>query len=274
MIGNIAAAFAEVPGVVGYDLLNEPWGDERDELAPLYGDAAEVIRGRHSGALVFLEGHVTTNCGLATRLPRPEYAGVVYAPHYYRPLTVLLGRWHGATFRMNQAFANMTATADEWNAPLFIGEFGVPPGATNAAAYLTAVYDRMDETLASGAQWNYSPRWTESARDGSNAEDFSIVDDQAAPRANYIPRPYPRCTAGMPTRFRFTNCDGSPTIEFAWENQPELGATEIHLPRSIFAGGITVAASGPTTFERDEARQVLICRPAQAGSVSLRLRAL
>ncbi len=275
MLERIAGAFAATPGVVGYDFMNEPWGHERKDLAPLYRDAARIVRVAHPGALAFLEGHVTTNAGLATRLPRPEYDGVAYAPHYYQPLTVLLGRWHGMTLGMDQAFAHMNATAADWNVPLFLGEFGVPPGTRNAGAYLDAIYDRMDVSLASGAQWNYSPRWTESAKDGWNGEDFSIVDDQAAARANYRPRPYPHRTAGLPRFFRLQRreADGRPAIAFTWENRPELGATEIRLPRRLFPGAITVEASAPTTFERDDSRQLLICRSSTAGTITLRLRA-
>jgi endoglycosylceramidase len=275
VLGRIAERFADAPSVVGYDFLNEPWGDERQDLAPLYRQAAQVVRARHPGALAFLEGHVTTNCGLATRLPRPDYDGVVYAPHYYRPLTVLLGRWHGTTVGMNRAFSAMNDTSESWDVPLFLGEFGVPALARNAADYMAAIYDRMDASLASGTQWNYSPQWTESAKDGWNGEDFSIIDSAGEPRANFLARPYPRCTAGAPIRFQFRaqGRDGGPEIEFVWANRPELGATEIHLPRRLFPGEVVVAASGPASFEHDEARQVLICRASESTTISIRLSA-
>ncbi len=38
MIGRVAAALAGRDNVVGYDMLNEPEGDERMQLGPLYED--------------------------------------------------------------------------------------------------------------------------------------------------------------------------------------------------------------------------------------------
>ena len=98
----------------------------------------------------------------------------------------------------------MNATADAWQCPLFLGEFGMSARVKNVESYINALYDRLDACLASGAQWNYTPEWTERARDGWNGEDFNILDPGGALRANFRPRPYPRLTAGMPLRFAYT----------------------------------------------------------------------
>jgi len=277
MLGRISAAFALTAGVIGYDLLNEPWGDEQRELGPLYRDAAEIVRAQHPGSLLFLEGHVTTNCGIATTLPRPTCGNVAYAPHYYRPLTIALGRWHGMTRGMDHAFGTMTATADEWNAPLFLGEFGVAAETRNAGDYIAAIYDRMDACLASGAQWCYSPRWNDRDKDGWNGEDFSILDSGGAVRANFRPRPYPRHTAGQPTEFRFDDGRSSsdhPSFVFTWDHRPELGETEIFVPNSVFPAGSTIEVTNPALIcDRDEARQLLVCRASAQMTVSVRMRA-
>jgi endoglycosylceramidase len=277
MLARVSRAFAEAAGVIGYDLLNEPWGDEKRELAPLYSDAALIVRAQHPGSILFLEGHVTTNCGIATKLPRPTFGNVAYAPHYYRPLTIVLGRWHGMTLGMNRAFGSMAATAADWDAPLFVGEFGVAAGARNAGDYVAAILDRMDACLASGAQWCYSPRWNERDKDGWNGEDFSILDSDGAVRPNFRPRPYPRHTAGQPIAFRF-DAGRSPgvlhSLVFSWDHRPELGETEIFVPASVFPAGSTIEVSDPDLIcQRDFARQLLVCQSARPSTVQVRLRA-
>ncbi len=276
MLSRLAVAFATAPGVIGYDLMNEPWGDERRDLAPLYHDAAAVIRARHPWAILFFEGHVTTNCGLPSRLPRPNYEGAVYAPHYYKPSTIVLGRWHGGAFTIHRAFANMERKAAEWQAPLFVGEFGIEGHVHRADDYMDALYDHLDALLASGAQWNYTPAWHPAKKDGWNGEDFHIGGTAGPARANFHPRPYPRHTAGLPRQFTYEEgADGAPRmLFFCWDHCPEKGETEIFVPRDLMASGATVAAQpAGVTCRWDSERQLLICHAALAVQVHLQLTA-
>jgi endoglycosylceramidase len=273
MVDRLSSFFSTVPGVIGYDLLNEPWGDEERDLAPLYGDMAQIIQSRHPAAILFVEGHVTTNCGMRTKLPRPSFCGFAYAPHYYKPLAIALGGWRGTCLPIDRALAHIDRQADAWNCPLFVGEFGIAAENKNAGAFVSAIYDRLDAALASGAQWNLSPGWDPVRKDGWNGEDFSILDGTGRPRPNFRPRPYPRATAGIPTRFVFRDEDARSNgriLSFAWDHRPELGATEIALPDGLFRPGTRVETSSPSlVVEYQPGLRCIVCRSSTPGPVTM-----
>jgi endoglycosylceramidase len=275
MVARLAMAFAPIPGVIGYDLLNEPWGDECRDLAPLYRDAAAVIHSRHPTAFLFLEGQFTTNCGIQTRLPRLAIPNVVYAPHYYKPIPILLSHWYGVEHNIGRAFAHMTAIAEAWNVPLFVGEFGMPAHVASVDRYMTAVHDHLDAGFVSGAQWNFTPCWTEDAKDGWNGEDYNILDHGGAPRSNFALRPYPRFTAGVPLRLAYLESSPpgcGPLLQYDWIHMPERGETEIFVPASLFPPGTAITiAPAAASWLHDPARQVLLCRCPCAGTIHLTL---
>jgi len=275
MIGRVASAFATTPGVIGYDLLNEPWGDERRDLAPLYEQMAGVIRPRHPAAIVFVEGHLISNCGIATSLPRPAYSGFAYAPHYYHPLVLVLKTWSGSCLPIDLAFDRMDRQVERWGCPLFVGEFGVPAEARNVREYIATIYDRLDLLLASGAQWNLTPGWHPQKKDGWNGEDFSIVDSVGNLRRNFCPRPYPRVTAGTPRRFEFHDIEGpfgGRALLFTWDNHPERGGTEIAIPDGLFRTGTRVESTpGNVVVRHDPARRVLVCLAPGNGPITVRV---
>ena len=270
MLDRIAATFAAVPGVIGYDPLNEPWGDEAREILPLYRDAAATLRARHPAAILFLAGHATTGNGKQTRMPRPAIDNYAYSPHYYTPIVIIRNGWHGRTSAVDRGFDAMRYKADEWDAPLFVGEFGVPADAYRAGDYASLVYDRLDLSLASGAQWNYTPQWHRPARDGWNGENYNVLESSGAPRPNYRPRPFPRAIAGTPVQFRYDGSSpgGGPRFEFVWHHRASLGETELFVPGSLFPPDSSVGVlPAEASFRRDLAGQRLICRAGRDTTV-------
>lgn len=273
MVGRVASAFGAIPGVIGYDLLNEPWGNEATELAPLYLDAAAAIHARHPTAIIFAAGHAATGNGRQTRLPRPSFDNAAYSPHYYNPMAVVRNGWHGATASIDRAFANMEAKCADWGVPLLLGEFGVAADAYRADDYVAYLYDHLDASFLSGTQWNYTPHWSPKVKDGWNAEDYNILDPGGALRPNYRVRPYPRRVAGIPQHFRYVPVQppgSGPSLTFTWDHRPELGETELFIPRALFPTGTLPDVEPPdAAVFRDEGRQVLICRAPRPGQVRI-----
>jgi endoglycosylceramidase len=227
LMASLASHFSTHPAVIGYDLLNEPWGWEATEISPLYEDAAVVIREVHPESILWIEGHASTNNGITqTLLTQPAFDNVVYAPHFYEAAVLGTHIWSGLHQGVEHGFKTMTSKAIDWKVPLFIGEFGTHGDTVNAKDYLELHYDQLDKYLASGAQWNYTPKWTDQDKDGWNREDLSIVNGQGGLRDNFTPRPHPRRFAGTGLEFRAD----PETVLIRWNNDPTVGKTEFFLP--------------------------------------------
>jgi hypothetical protein len=134
----------------------------------------------------------------------------------------------------------MQTTASSWSAALFVGEYGAPPSTQNVGGYLEMLNGNLDRLLASGAQWAYTPGWTPDKKDGWNLEDFSIVDDTGALRANFVPRPSAQRIAGTPLALAV-----SPTeLRLDWSHDPTAGQTNLFAPAAWFGGTVSVAVTG------------------------------
>jgi len=265
---RVALAFEPNPGVIGYDVINEPWGFESSELAPLYDDAEVAIRSAHPDAILFIEGHVTTNGGIIqTTLPKPSFGNFAYAPHFYDALVLVSHTYLGVTLPTDNGFATMSSKAAEWNVPLFVGEFGTHGDTFAAPAYMDLQYERMDERLASGAQWNYTPGWTPTHKDGWNDEDLSIVDDAGVLRPNWRARAYPMRVAGIPESFSAIGNDVQ--LTFA---PTDSGDTVIFVPSDALWGVsppvIQTTEIGATCAYEEPTRTVR-CSGFQAGTAAI-----
>jgi len=245
MVGSVAAALADEPAVIGYDLLNEPGGDEATQIGPLYADAGKAIRAADPSAILFVEpSPILISGGKQTRLSRPSFDNLVYAPHFYDPAAFLIKAWNGDD--ESGAFALMNGTAAVWGVPLLLGEFGADATTDGVQGYMSAVRRQLDLAFASGTQWAYTPDWTDAAKDGWDAENFSIVDGSGMQRLNFFPRPCAQRIAGIPLALTVSEgaALGNDTVDLTWQHDPAAGETVLYLPASWFGGHVSLHTDG------------------------------
>ncbi len=271
MLTRVATRLASHDAVVGYDMMNEPWGDEATELHRLYEDAAQALRRAHAQAILFVSPHSLISAGGKSALTRPSFGNFVFSPHFYDGGVVVFHSWGGG--RPDGAFANMRGVADAWGVPLLVGEYGAAPDVQNLSGYMASLYDGLDAALASGAQWVYTPGWTATGLDGWNHENMSISDDAGAPRANFTPRPYPRRVAGTPSYFFVDTSAAGRSVELGWDHVAAAGATEVFVPARVLFGTSTMrveSASGDQ-LACSVSGDVVRCTSATSGGKLIRI---
>lgn len=241
MVTSVAARLASHSEVIGYDMLNEPWGDEVTEIGPLYEDAATAIRGESPDAILFVSPRALTSAGNGTQLQKPTFDNFAYSPHFYDATVAVLHDWSGV--QPDTAFQIMRSTADAWGVPLFLGEFGASGTTVDGAEYMVSMFEHLDQRLESGAQWCYTPAWTPTELDAWNREDYSIVDDAGQMRPNFVDRAYPKAISGVPTSFKYDPGE-APSMTLAWEHDPALGSTVIYVPIREFWDDPVIQVTG------------------------------
>jgi endoglycosylceramidase len=236
MLRQVTAHLRGEPGLLGFDMLNEPWGNEQTEIGPLYAAAAAIIDEVSPEAFVFVSPQALVGGGVQTQLSRPPGPNIVYAPHFYDPAVLALNMWLGND--LSWPFATMQAKAAQWGVPLFLGEYGAPDSTWRVQGYLQTLQERLDAQFISGAQWCYSASWSEQHRDGWNQEDYSVIDAKGSVRRNYVSRALPRAIAGVPQSFESISdpLGRSTGFNFRWLHDPKLGETTLYLPKREPAG--------------------------------------
>jgi endoglycosylceramidase len=220
MLQHLAQSLADAPNLIGFDLLNEPWGLENSELPELYHDAGQLIQAIVPDTVLFLSAHALTSTGIVPSALEPiPLPNIVYSPHFYDPGLQTFKTW--SAWALNTSNRHWKKKMEHWQSPLYLGEFGAPASLPNARAYVNAIYDLMDRELYSGAYWVYTPGWTATAKDGWNHEDFSINDDQGRLRGMYRARPYVEQTPGNIVSMQWNENGKTLALVYEARVQPE-----------------------------------------------------
>ncbi|CAM3153265.1 cellulase family glycosylhydrolase [Stackebrandtia soli] len=256
--GHVAEYFADDDTVLGYDLMNEPWGGsvqatafENGPLAALYETCIDRIRRVDENGWIFLEPQaVGVNWGLPSSLPvfddpRPGEDRIVFAPHLY-PLPMDLGGHYDGDGKAPVDTTvgwwrdNVLRVAQRWNAPVFLGEFGLDATQPGGLDFVDKIADIADTAGMGWAYWSSDPGpWGPYGGNGERQPLVSTLD-----------RAYPRAIAGTPTLIEY-DADAL-RLSVAFTSVDGVTApTEIYLP-DVFGNGGTVDCGACTvSFDPD-----------------------
>jgi len=269
----LAARWADRPGVIGFEAINEPgWGPgpiadwEEDVLTPFYAAFAERIHQIAPDALVFFDATGIDALSADTSLLDPGVPGIVFAPHHYDPTTILEGAYE-PTDELARRLSYWADLGAEWDMPVLMGEFGVDVATGGVREFFRDHMAAFDTFGMSATAWEYSV-----TGDLWSAENMSIVEadgTERAPHVDGLVRPYLRAAAGT-----------SPASEYDAENRifsgslvPDPGGwSEIALPDRIYPEGVRVGLRGGCAAVDDVARSVRIRADDDATQLQFELR--
>jgi endoglycosylceramidase len=267
---TMIARFVDTPGVVGFEVINEPASGTESEgsfesttLTAFYTKVASHMRAEAPRSLVFVDPPGLDGVSATTQLRNPGVDGVVFAPHYY-PLG------GGSLASVVMGLTNWAKVGAAWNVPVFLGEFGASDTLSSTPAYIASVFEAADELgLAGAIEWEYSV-----SKELWNSETDTVVasDGTEYPVAASLIRPYARAVAGSNIRQSWS----ASTKTFALSYSP-TGATtdvsELRVPSRAYPSGLSVSIQGGCYDATSVAGEVLVRPLAGAKQVTLTIKA-
>ncbi|HWE29818.1 MAG TPA: cellulase family glycosylhydrolase, partial [Polyangia bacterium] len=257
MAGTLAARFAGDTQVIGYEIMNEPIGEDA-QIDAFNVKVGSAIRAADPGHLVFFEPSATRNFTDSAEVSSTPYgvAGGVYSVHVY---TDIFGSDAGLIDGsyvdvLSDSVSGARIEAQAWKTPLVITEFGIGADNTFAGAWLGHFLDDADSAFASWTMW----LWKEESQ-GNWGLYTHNSDGSWSPRPAMfasVSRPYAQAIGGDPTAMTW---DGTTlTVQFT-------GRDDVPGTHDLFwsSGSPTLACDGEsvsaTAFDSAGSRYTVSC---------------
>ncbi len=257
---RIAAALADNPAVIGFDVMNEPyWGSavmasfEQAKLQGFYEEIVPVVRSAAPDWVAFLEPSAGRNLGVATGLTPFPFPNVVYSPHCYDSSAE-----QGNGFNPSNRAMLMTKIAalnDEalaLNAALWVGEYGGTADSAGIVEYMDADYDGMAAVVAGSAYWSYDEGGGYSLLNGDGSERAILLDE--------VVRPYPQRVAGTPESVSFDETTRAFVLRYR-ADEAITAPTVLSVPSRVYPDGYSVTCDG-CTYEKSAELLTVTAPPA------------
>lgn len=291
-LGRLATRFADKPGVLGIDVLNEPWpgsmygscssptgcppqGFDQTALTAFSQKAIQAVRAKDPKHLVFYEPNLLFDYGSQTGLGKMDDPNVVFAYHVYCLAYAALGTGDpgnncgtGEVLSMD----NAEAYAKQTGAGLLLDEVG------NNADH--AVNDRLaaeaDAHMVGTSFW--------ALEDCCNSAAAVVADGSKPPTApgnlrtdvlDALVRAYPRTIAGTPTSWSYDPDKQTFALDYA----PALVGggsaagmqTEVFVPALHFDHGYRTQVTGAAIVSPAGSGLLRLCNLPGATAVSVRV---
>jgi endoglycosylceramidase len=276
---HVAERFADVPTVLGYDLLNEPWPGpawtgclgtacvfDSGPLTQFTRRMTSAIREVDPSTLVWYEPSLLFNVGSPSGHGGAADPNAGFGYHAYC----------GGESCDVRVSANAEAVSRRTGDALLMSEFG----ATDNTDALRRIVAEADRTMVSWQNWTYYN--AQSGGEPVIRRSKSIIinplkpptpNNVRQPKLDALARPYPRLIAGTPERFAFD--PQTRRFELAYDATPAGNGhlppglkTEVFLPARQYPNGYDVQLDGAKVVGSDPSTLRLLAKP-KAGHVSL-----
>ncbi|MFN7955775.1 MAG: cellulase family glycosylhydrolase [bacterium] len=246
---EVARTFADEDGVLGYDVMNEPWTtaawfvpQESATTEPFYRRIIPAIREVDPAHTVFWALALPGVVGIDSDLGVLGYDDLALSFHVYCATSIFLrvyldGYCAEATA---PAFDKSRAARDRQASGWLLTEFG----ASDFVADIARHADVADQNLVGWTHW----AWKRYDDPTGDADEGIVTNDTGPiayqPKIAVLERTYARAVAGVPTTMRFDSSSGA--FDLAYTVDPTVrGPTEIWLPlERHYASGYALAVEG------------------------------
>jgi len=284
---HVADRFRETAGVLGYDLLNEPWPGtnwqpcinpegcrsfDTGPLASMMRKTTDAIRKVDRRHLVWQEPNVLFNFGPKTYLPKIG-SNSGFSFHDY----CLNNAAPTCPTTEAQVFDNADSEAAKTNRALMLTEFG----ATNQHPRIQHIVDLADQHMVSWMWWAYCG-CNDPTTSGPGDVQAIVKNPKMPPKGSNVirkklallERPYPQVTAGTPTSIDYDA--GSGVLQFTYSTKtpdgkvlPTRSKTTVYIPRRHYPDGYDVRAQGAAVVSKANSQHLVLKRRGGVSSVKL-----
>jgi endoglycosylceramidase len=293
ILAKTVAALHRTPGVLGFEIINEPWPGtqyascfvllvgcpafDEGRFSDYYAAMDKAIRAADSSHLVFYEPLVSFNYGIPTSVtPPPGDSRLAFSFHDYplcsaaddAGLGLSLGTACGAESKL--AINNAVSYATQHATGLLETEFG----ATTKPAPVTQSAAAYDAAMVPWMFWSYQ----EVVGLGSGGA-FTTPPAKTPNRAvlTALSRPYPQLVSGVPAGFAYNAKSHVFTATYSTERADGGGSfgtnavSQFSVPRLAYPNGYDVTVQGGQVVSGADSPLLLVTADGGAKRVSVKV---